>query len=124
MKFALLDSVTYWWPVSVRTPDTANPGKMIDQRLKVLFQPQDQDVAVAQHEKSLALKTAKEFAEHEYDGLTAIVMNWDDVVDAKGGAIPFSPETFRAACQKSAFRAAVWAAYHESQNGQEARLGN
>jgi hypothetical protein len=124
LKFKMSDKPRYWWPVVVRTPDPENAGKVIEQKLKVLFEPQDRDEAVAAAEAYAKLTSPREKAEHEHLQLLAVVKNWDEVEDDDKNPVPFSPEIFLAAVQQSWFRTGVYAAYADSLNGIEARLGN
>lgn len=124
MKFTLAKKVRYWWPVTVRMPDPETPGKIVEQQLKVLFEPKSRDEALAAQDDYAQLDTARARAEHEHTELKDVVKGWDDVVDDDKSPVPFTEETISAALQLSWFRTGVYAAYAESLNGQEARLGN
>ena len=124
MKFTLAKTVRYWWPVIVRLPDPENPGKIIEQRLKVLFEPKRRDEAFTAQEAYAKLTTPKERLLHEQAELTDVVKGWDDVVDEDKSPIPFTVEALDQALQFSWFRAGVYDAYAQSLNGEEARLGN
>jgi len=123
MKFVLAAAVSYWWPVTVRIPDPENAGAVIEQKLKVLFEPEDQDAALEQAEIYAGLATPKERAEHEHRQLARVVRGWDDVIDEEKKPVPFTEDNFRAALQQRWFRDGLYRGYAESLNG-EARLGN
>lgn len=124
MQFKLSNSHRYWWPVTVRIPDPENPGCIIEQKLKVQFEPLSRDDLLAAQEKAARLKDFRELAEHEAAQSRRIVKNWDGVVDDAGEPVPFSPEHLDRALGQSWFRKAIQDALQESMNGEEARLGN
>lgn len=124
MKFVLEASRRYWWPVKVRVPDPETAGKILEQTLKIQFEPKGRDESLSAQEVYENLHTAKERAEHEHAQLLEVCKAWDDVVDGDKSAVAFSEENFRAALQQSWFRTAVYQAYADSLNGNEARLGN
>lgn len=124
MKFKLVDTYRYWWPVIVRIPDEHNPGKMVEQELKVLFEPLPRQEAVAAAEAYAKLRTARDQADHEHQQLLAVVKNWADAEDQDKNPIQFSEEVFRQALEHPWFRVGVYSAYTDSLNGIEARVGN
>lgn len=124
MKFVLSEKPRYWWPVVVRRPDPNNAGKIVEEKLKVLFEPQNRDEAIATQEARLQLQTPQEIAAHEHQQLLDIVKSWDEVEDADKNPIPFTPENYLWALQQSWFRTGIFQAYADSLNGVEARLGN
>ncbi|WP_440411151.1 hypothetical protein [Neorhizobium petrolearium] len=124
MKFKLVDTLRYWWPIVVNVPDPDNAGKFQKQQLKILFETQDQDTALAAQEAYEKLTTVRERVEHERKQLLDVVKGWDDVEDAEKVPVPFTEEAFRAALQKSWFRTAVFNGHTDSLIGREAALGN
>ena len=124
MKFKITEKPRYWWPVVVRMPDPDNAGTFSEQKLKLLFEPQDREEALKAAEVHAKLKTPREQAEHEHQQLLAVVKNWDDVEDQDKNPIPFSAEVFLQALKQSWFRTAVYSAYADSLSGVEARVGN
>ena len=124
MKFKLTDKPRYWWPVTVRVPDPENAGAILEQKLKVLFEPQDREEAMAASEAYAKLTSARDKADHEHHQLLAVVKNWDEVEDDDKNPVSFTPEIFMAAVKQSWFRTGVYAAYADSLSGIEARLGN
>ena len=124
MKFKLVETYRYWWPVIVRMPDEHNPGKMAEHELKVLFEPQPREEAVKAAEAYAKLKTAREQADHEHQRLLAVVKNWNDIEDQDKNPIPFSEQSFLQALEYPWFRLGVYNAYTDSLNGIEARMGN
>ncbi len=124
MKFQLVDNYRYWWPVTVRIPDPENPGKIIEQVLKIQFEAQGRDTDLAAQEEYRALTDPKEIAAHENAHLKSICKNWDDVMDVENELVPFTPEKFDAALQNNWFREGVYAAYGQSLIAEEAALGN
>lgn len=124
MKFVLAATSRYWWPVTALVPDADQPGKFVEQTLKVLFEPKLQDKLLEEQRRIGAIKDFAQQARAEREALAELCKGWDDVLDASGQPMLFTPEALDTALQVAWFRAAVWRAYHESQNGQEARLGN
>ncbi|WP_319496323.1 hypothetical protein [uncultured Cohaesibacter sp.] len=119
-KFKLTETDSYWWPVKVRVPDPENAGKIIEQELEILFEPEDQDTALNAQEEYASLMTPRERIEHERDQLLRVCKNWRGL----DGDLPFSEAAFRQALTKSWFRIGVYSAYGQSLNGEAARLGN
>ncbi len=124
MQFKLAKTYRYWWPVAVQIPDPATPGKIIEQRLKVEFEPLPQAELMAAQEESAKLATLREVTDHGIRQAKRVVRNWADVVDADGEIVPFSADMLEQALQHAWFRAAIQKALVESQNGEEARAGN
>ncbi|PZO64605.1 MAG: hypothetical protein DI498_10990 [Paracoccus denitrificans] len=124
MQFKLAKTHRYWWPVTVRVPDPDNAGGFIEQQLKLQFEPQPRDEAIAAQEHLATLKTVREAVDHEVAQTLRAVRNWDGVVDEAGDPVTFSTSAFEAALQHSWFRNAVSQAIADSLNGEEARLGN
>jgi len=124
MKFKLTPIHRYWWPVPVSIPNPDAPGDFVTQVLKVQFEAQSREDALASQERYAKLKTVRERACHEHDEMKAIVRNWDDVVDDDGGAVAFSQDALESALQQAWFRKALYLAYAASLNGEEPRLGN
>jgi len=124
MKFTLSKSRRFWWPVKVRIPDPEQPGKVIEQVLRVQFEPKSREALLVAQETAAQLKTMRELTEHETREALAIVKNWDDVVGDDGQLIPFSPANLELALQETWFRRGINEALSESMNGEEARLGN
>lgn len=124
MQFKLVERYGYWWPATVRIPDSENPGKLIEQKLKVLLAPLSRDEIEAAEKESAALKTAREIADHSVRQVHKVVRDWDGVIDGNGKPVPFSTEKLDQALQFPWFRTGIMNALSESQNGQEARLGN
>ncbi|MCX2697073.1 hypothetical protein [Ochrobactrum chromiisoli] len=123
MKFVLVSNPRYWWPVTVRIPGE-EAGKIAEQQLKVLFEPQGRDEAIASQEAYGELKTERERADHEKKQLLLVVKNWDDVLGEDKTPVPFSEEILAQAIQQRWFRDALYRAYAESLSGLEAQLGN
>lgn len=124
MKFVLTKSHRYWWPVAVRIPDPENPGKILEQVLKVQFEPKTREAYLAAQEKAAKLTSLRELIEHEIQEAREVIRNWDDTVGDDGQPVPFSPENLEQALQQSWFRKGVHEALEKSMNGEEAVLGN
>lgn len=124
MQFKLTKSHRYWWPVTVRLPDPEQPGVILEQELKIQFEPLGRDEQLAVQAEAAKLQTMEALVEHETRQALRIVKNWDGVVDDDGLPIPFSPELFSQAMQQSWFRLAVQEALNSSLAGEKARLGN
>ncbi len=123
MQFILTQSYRYWWPVRVRIPDPETPGKIVEQILKVQFEPKPRDAQLADQEAAARLTSLRELTEHDIRVAREIIVNWDDVT-SKDGHVPFTPENLELALQQPWFRKAIQTALQESMNGEEARLGN
>ena len=124
MKFILTETNQYWWPVKVQMPDRNNPGKFITYELEVLFEPESQDKALDRLEEGSKLTSPRARMEHERKQLFDVCRDWRGVEDEDGNAYKFTPENFRRALNQSWFRRAIYNAYADSLNGEEARLGN
>lgn len=123
MQFNLSKSYRYWWPVTVRSPDPENPGKVIEQKLRVQFEPLPRDEEIAWQEKTAKLKTARARVEDEKVQMRSVVKNWDGVLSGSD-IVPFSPEALDLALQHPWFRIGLANAFAESLSGEEARMGN
>lgn len=123
MQFVLTDSYRYWWPVRVRIPDPESPGKIIEQVLKVQFEPKSREAYIAAQEEAAKITDPRKLLEHEVQAALDVVKNWDEVT-SKDGLVPFTPDNLRLALQQSWFRRGIQEALLESMNGEEARLGN
>ncbi len=124
MKFVLSDSNRYWWPVTVSIPDPEQPGKIMRQTLKILFEPKDQDEALNEQERIAAISVPRERMLAERAALMDVIKGWDDIVTDDKAPVPFTTENLTLALRKSWFRIGVYNAYAESLNGQEALAGN
>ena len=124
MQFKLAKTYRYWWPVTVQIPDPETPGKIIEQQLKIEFEPMPQADLTTAQEESAKLKTLCEVTDHGIRQVKRVVCNWDGVVDDDGKPVPFTAEALEQALQHAWFRAGINKALSESQNGEEARQGN
>lgn len=124
MKFKAKKTHRYWWPVTILVPSETDAGKFDEQTMKVQFEPLKRDASIAAGEVRLSLNTAREVADHEHEQLLMVVKNWDEVEDDERNPIPFSEAAFNEALQDSWFRNGVYAAYADSLNGVEAKVGN
>ena len=124
MKFVLAPTNAYWWPVTVTFPDPVNPGQVIQQQLRLKFEPRDQEAERALQERVAAIRDGVEQTKAEREMMVAVIKGWDDVEDRDGKAVPFSLENLDMALRQTWFRRGVWVAYYESLSGEAARLGN
>jgi hypothetical protein len=124
MKFTLSKSHLYWWPVTVRLPDPENPGQIVEQVLRVQFEPRSRDQQLEAQEAAAKLTNLRDIIAHDIAEARAVVRNWDDVIGEDGQLVPFTPENLELALQQPWFRKAVQVALAESMNGEEARRGN
>lgn len=124
MKFVFTKSHRYWWPVTVRIPDPANAGKLLEQKLRIEFEPKPREKMLEAQERAALLSSLRSLTDHEIAEAKAVIKNWDGVEDEDGNVLPFTPERLEQAMQQSWFRKAVNLALTESMNGEEARLGN
>ena len=124
MQFKLAKTYRYWWPVTVQIPDPETPGKIIEQQLKIEFEPMAQTDLTTAQEESAKLKTLREVTDHGIRQIKRVICNWDGVVDDDGKPVPFTAEALEQALQHAWFRTGINKALSESQNGEEARQGN
>lgn len=124
MQFKLAPTYRYWWPVTLLVPDPANAGKIVQQEMKAEFEPLPQDELTAAQEESVSLTTMRDVTDHGIRQVKRVVRNWDGVVDDAGNPVPFSEAALEQALQHAWFRKGIQKALVESQNGEEARLGN
>lgn len=124
MQFKLAKTYRYWWPVTVQIPDPETPGKIIEQQLKIEFEPMAQADLTTAQEESAKLKTLREVTDHGIRQIKRVICNWDGVVDDDGKPVPFTAEALEQALQHAWFRTGINKALSESQNGEEARQGN
>lgn len=124
MKFVLSKSHLYWWPVTVRIPDPENPGKIVEQVLRVQFEPRSRDQLLEAQEAAAKLTNLRDIIAHEISEARAVVRNWDEVIGEDGQLVPFTHENLELALQQPWFRKGVQVALAESMNGEEARRGN
>lgn len=124
MKFKLIDTYRYWWPVTVSIPDEKKPGKFVKQTLQIEFESIPQDEAVAAQQDYDKLTKSSERIEHEREQLLKAVKDWKGVEGPDGDDLPFSEDVFRAALQHPWFRIALYSAQGDSLNGRAAAAGN
>ena len=124
MQFKLAKTYRYWWPVTVQIPDPETPGKIIEQQLKIEFEPMAQADLTTAQEESAKLKTLREVTDHGIRQIERVICDWDGVVDDDGKPVPFTAEALEQALQHAWFRTGINKALSESQNGEEARQGN
>lgn len=124
MQFKLAKTHRYWWPVTVRMPHPTEAGQIVEQQLRVQFEPLPRDEQLAAAERAAQAKSHRELVEIEAETATRVIRNWDGVVDDEGNHVPFDADLLSQALQQSWFRRAVNEALDASQNGEAARLGN
>ncbi|MBZ9678893.1 hypothetical protein [Mesorhizobium sp. ES1-1] len=124
MKFIPTAQRTFWRPVTIKSPDPEKSGQLQTETLEVLFEALSLDEGVALDEELAGLRTDKERSAHELKRIRRVVLDWRDVVDEKGKAIPFSAEMLDAFIQMPWHRMGIYRAYHDAMAGQEARTGN
>lgn len=123
-QFVLAESARYWWPVTVRVPDEKRPGELVQQKLRVQFQPTSRDEALRAVEERASITAARDLIEHDRSQIETVVTDWSGVVDPDGNDVPFSRDALRMAIDQSWFRTAIERAYAESLYGEAGRLGN
>lgn len=123
MQFKLAKTYRYWWPVAVRVPDPENPGKFLEQQLRLQYEPLSRDQQVENSEKVQRMGL-REIHQFELDQAAAQIKNWEGVVDDAGEIVPFTPELLAQAMQFEWFRKGAVQGLKDSQNGEEARAGN
>lgn len=124
MKYVLADTSTYWWPVTVKRPDPAKPGKFIAMTFEAEFEFRDQDQLMAEEEAVQNAPTLRKKIEVERSNLVARIVGWKGIDDGQGGEAPFSKEALMAELKNAWFRTGIYEAISGSMSGEEARLGN
>ena len=123
MKFSASAKRTFWWPVTVQSPDPDNPGKQKSETFKMLFEAILQDEALALDEEASKAVTEKARVDNERRRLIRVCLDWDDVFDEAGKVVLFD-EVFDVFIQFPWNRLAIYRAYAEATSGESARLGN
>lgn len=117
--FVLADSYRCLWPATAMVPDATQPGHVVEQKFKLLFEIMERDKVLELEEASL-----KDGSDWRFTMLLQVIKGWEDIVDHDGAPVRFSDETFGHAMQFSWFRFAAFNAYSQAVNGEAARLGN
>jgi len=122
MKFTMTRKHRYWWPVKVAVPNPEldKAGEWLEMNFRMRFAALPREEADAISEKLKKSEGADIHAD-----LMRVVKDWDeDIIDADGKPIPFSPEAFAELLQISWYRMAVYRAWGDSLIGEAARRGN
>jgi hypothetical protein len=123
-KFTLAKEHLYWWPVEIKMPDPAKPGKFHTQKFQMQFRAQPTDEA-RELTREIEGLPAEQQAEREHAHLICVCRDWnEDVVDEDNKPIAFSEDRLRQALQFAWFRMGLYTAYRDSIVGDEARKGN
>jgi hypothetical protein len=123
--FRLTTAHLYWWPVEVKVPtsDPNRAGAIDAMTMKLRFRAIGQDEA-QRIDMEIAQLPAEERIARQHEHLERVTVDWADVLDDHGEAVPFSDAVFHQAMQMTWFRLAVYEAYAKSLRGEEARLKN
>jgi hypothetical protein len=122
--FVLTTTHVFWFPVTVRMPDTDEPGKFKPQTFQMQFEAIGQDESRRLTAEYEALTDPADRAREEHSHLIRVVKDWRDVIDPTGQPVPFSEAALRAAIQIGWIRTGIYRAYAQALAGDEARLGN
>ncbi|WP_292458217.1 hypothetical protein [Mesorhizobium sp.] len=122
MKFKIVDTHVYWWPVEVVSPDPEKPGKTVTQSFTMQFQAISSDEGEAML-KEIAALPVEEQKKRQHEELIRVCKNWRDVTDDSGD-VPFTEEALKACLQFSWFSRGLYKAYSRSLAPDEARKGN
>lgn len=124
--FTVTEDHRFVWPVKVEMPSADRPGEFAVQTFTGHFR-------LLSKERGLALTAAMAdavptgvtaIAEQELIQIREVLIGWgDDVVDAEGVPVPFSPEMLEVVCRIDPVRTAIAVAYAEAAAG-GARRGN
>ena len=123
MKFRLIDTYCFWWPVTVRLPDPDHAGGVVEQIFEARFQAVSRERAQELGAAFEALGTQAEREAHEFDMAQEFMIDWRQVEGAGGADVPFSRQEFLRALEYPWFRLAVYSAYTQAMSG-EARAKN
>ncbi len=120
--FRLAPVATMRRTVTIRVPDPDVADKLVEQTLTVLFRIMSPN-EVSQFDERVRALPMEERARNPHGFLKQIVIGWEDVADAGGKPVPFTPEALEAALQLPWFPAPVAEEYWRAMAGQP-RLGN
>ena len=123
MKFRIVDTYCFWWPVTVRIPDPDQAGAIVEQRFEARFQAVARERAKEITTAFAALETPQEREAHEFDLAKEFMVDWRDVEGADGKEVPFSQDSLIEALEYPWFRTGVYEAYTQAMSG-EARVKN
>lgn len=121
--FKIVSKHLFWWPVTVKTPSSAEPGTFVEDTFRMQFEALPMDRA-REIDAARAKLSPEERDRRSFDFVFEVAKGWDNVVDEAGQSLAFTREVFEAALQNAWFRDAVLSAYQSAMAGQEARLGN
>lgn len=126
VKFVLTAEHTYWTPVKVRmpNPDPKRAGQFIEQQFKVQFRRLDLDEAKGISDEVAKIADPAEAMTRQNDLLKAAVLDWDEIEDETGQAIPFTGEALDQVLQNVWALRGLWAAWNKSILEDSGRKGN
>jgi hypothetical protein len=107
---------TFWWPIKVRVPSALVPGQYDTQEFRALFRLRGTADIEAVARAIADLPEAERYAATLTDTSSTII-DWADVVDGDGRAVPFSAAQLRALLDHPAVMRAVQVAWAEAVYG-------
>lgn len=121
--FKIATKHTFLWPVTVTMPDPAKPGAVVTSTFTAKF------LAITSAEAAVIDARIRQDYPDDYEAHTSdyvldVMLDWQDVVDESGQAVPFTKELLAQQLGLGWFRRAITDAYIEAMNGQAARQGN
>ncbi len=131
MAFVVSKKPAYPWPVPVKTPDPARPGKWQTQTFTATFkrlpplEVQEQLSRLAGKDMDDPESMApEERYRRESEFLDEVLLGWDGINDDEGVPVPCSDDTRAAVLDIIEVRRAVFSAFFESAMGKKADAKN
>lgn len=131
MAFVISKKQAYPWPVVVKTPDPARPGKWLSQTFTATFRR----LPPLEVQEYLARLTGRDLPNpdemspeerytRESEFLDEVLLGWDGINDDEGVPVPCAPESRAAVLDIIEVRRAVFSAFFDSAMGKKADVKN
>lgn len=114
---------TFWRTVSAKVPSETEPDTFDDVTFRVLFEALHEDEAKTMDEAYEQLSDDDKHAQR-WRVLRRVVRGWEDVADAAGEPVPFSPAALDQALGWPWVGPAMMLAWRGALAGEKPRLGN
>lgn len=131
MGFVISKKQAYPWPVTVKTPDPARPGKWQSQTFTATFRR----LPPLEVQEQLARLTGRDLSDpdgmsaeerfsRESEFLDEVLLGWDGITDDEGVPVPCTEESRAAVLDIIEVRRAVFDAFFASALGKKADAKN